>query len=393
MVLKENIVNRHIYILYLQGAGEYEEYWPYAPEIAGEDTWPIDVYRNEPRQNSRAEETKIRDHVFLILLLLMLAAELIGAPILSLADTATLQTLRKQPYRYGHQLAWAAVGFGLMSIITGSVLHYTVSKKDEINNCPEKMAERYKPVFYSCCALLLLAFFTTFKFKFKTYEGKENASCSFFDCIKRFNNVEYFLFAFLALFTGVGAGLTDSFLFVHLIRLGATPLILVVTTTVQSISKVIFFYLSPMLILKYGYFRVIYAGMLTSVITFLYYSFLVSPWMVVPIELLSGISYSCVWAALVSYVGAPPKIGATLQGIVHSLHGGLGRGIGGLFGGLILVQYGFDELFRSFSLIIVVVVTVVFLIRYRRNDEVEPIWSTMWDYSPVAPYESLNEEK
>jgi hypothetical protein len=323
----------------------------------------------------------------------MLTAELIGAPILSLADTATLQTLKKEPHRYGRQLVWAAVGFGIMSIITGSVLHYTVSKKDEIKNCPEKMGERYKPVFYSCCALLLIAFFTTFKFKFKTYEGKENGRCSFFDCIKYFNNVEYLLFAFLAFFTGLSAGLTDSFLFVHLIRLGATPLVLVVTTTVQSVSKVIFFYLSPMLILKYGHFPIIYAGMLTSVVTFLYYSFLISPWMVVPIELLSGLSYSCVWATLVSYVGAPPKIGATLQGIVHSLHIGLGRGIGGLFGGMILLRYGFDILFQSFSLTIVIVVAVVSLVRYRRKDEVEPIWSKLWDYSPVAPYDTLADEE
>lgn len=319
-----------------------------------------------------------------------LTAELIGAPILSLADTATLQTLKKEPYKYGRQLVWAAVGFGVMSIITGSVLHYTVSKKDEINNCPKKMAERYKPVFYGCCGLLVVAFFTTFKFNFRTYEGNENGRCSFFECLKYFNNVEYILFAFLAFFTGLSTGLTESFLFVHLIRLGATPLILVVTTTVQSVSKVTFFYLSPTLILRYGYFAVIYAGMLTSVVMFSYYSFLASPWMVVPIELLSGLSYSCVWAALVSYVGAPPKIGATLQGIVHSLHLGLGRGIGGLFGGMILLHYGFDVLFQSFSLVIIVVVAVVALVRYRTEETIEPIWSKLWDYSPVAPYDTLS---
>ena len=323
----------------------------------------------------------------------MLTAELIGSPILSLADTATLQTLKKEPYRYGRQQVWAAVGFGVMSIITGSVLHYTVSKEDEINSCPEKMGERYKPVFYSCCALLLIAFFTTFKFKFRVYEGKENTRTSFFACITYFNNVDYSLFAFLAFFTGLGVGLTDSFLFVHLIRLGATPLILVITTMVQSVSKVIFFYLSPILILKYGYFRVIYAGMLSSVVTFFYYSFLYSPWMVVPIELLSGLSYSCVWAALVSYVGAPPKIGATLQGILHSLHIGLGRGIGGLFGGMIFLHYGFDILFRSFSLVIIVVIAVVSLVRHRSKDEKEPIWSQLWDYSPVAAYATLNDEQ
>jgi hypothetical protein len=326
-------------------------------------------------------------------LLLILTAELIGGPVVSLADTATLQTLRKEPYRFGHQLIPAAFGFGFMSIVTGSVLHYTVSQKDEINNCPEKMGEGYKPVFYSCCALLLVAFFITFKFKFRTYEGKENGRCSFFYCIQYFKNLEYFLFAFLTFFTGLGAGLTDSFLFVHLIRLGATPLILVVTTTVQSVSKVIFFYLSPTLIFKYGTFPVIYAGMLTSVVTFFYYSFLTSPWMVVPIELLSGLSYSCVWAAIVSYVGAPPKLGATLQGIIHSLHIGLGRGIGGLFGGMILLHYGFDVLFRSFSLTILVVVAIVFLVRYHRKDEVEPIWSKLWNYSPIAPHDTLSDNE
>ena len=278
----------------------------------------------------------------------MMTAELIGSPILSLADTATLQGLKKEPFRYGRQVVWAAVGFGFMSIVAGSVLHYTVSMRDEINNCPERMGEGYRPVFYSCCALLLIAFFTTFKFNFRTYEGKENIGCTFFYCIKYFRNVEYLLFAVLAFFAGLAEGLADSFLFVHLIRHGATPLLLVVTTTFQSVSKVICFYISPTLILKYGNFQVIYAGMLTSAVMFLYYSFLVSPWMVVPIELLAGLSSSSVWAALVSYVGAPPKIGATLQGIIHSLYIGLGRGIGGLFGGMILLGYGFDVLFRSF---------------------------------------------
>lgn len=357
------------------------------PETAGENAWPMDVYRGETKDHDTPEQKNVREHIFMILLLLTIAAELLGAPILSLADTATLQCLRKEPYRYGHQKVWSSVGFGLMSIATGSVLHYTVSTKDEIKNCPEKMGDKYRPVFYSCCLLLLLAFLTTIKFRFRVYEGKDTSGCSFFRCLKYFQNVEYFLFAFLAWFTGLAGGLTDSFLFVHLIRLGATPLILVVTTTVQSVSKVIFFYLSPMLIVKYGYFPVIYAGLVSSVITFFYYSFLESPWMVVPIEILAGLSSSCVWAALASYVGAPPKIGATLQGILHAIHIGLGRGIGGLFGGMILVNYGFDMLFRSFSLAILLVGLIVFGVRYWRKDDVEPIWSKLWDYSPVAPYD------
>lgn len=376
----------------LQEKDHYDKYWLDAPETAGEDAWPIDVYRKERPNHISKEDANTRRHIFLTLLILMLTADVIGAPILSLTDTATLQTLKKQPYKYGHQIAWAAVGFGVMSITAGSVLHYTVSEEDEVNDCPEKTATRYKPVFYSCCSLLLLALFASFKFRFKTYEGK-NARGFFFACFKYFNNLDYILFAFLAFFTGLGTGLTESFLFVHLIHIGATPLLLVVTTAVQSISKVTFFCLTPTLILKYGYFPIIYAGMFTSVVTFFYYSFLVAPWMVVPIEILSGISHSCVWAALVSYVGAPPKIGATLQGIVHSLHIGLGRGIGGFFGGMILLHYGFSILFRSFSLCIIVVLIIVCLVRYRRENDVEPIWSKLWDYSPVAPYESFYDKE
>jgi predicted MFS family arabinose efflux permease len=94
-----------------------------------------------------------------------------------------------------------------------------------------------------------------------------------------------------------------------------------------------------------------------------------------------------------SYVGAPPKLGATLQGIIHSLHIGLGRGIGGLFGGMILLHYGFDVLFRSFSLTILVVVAIVFLVRYHRKDEVEPIWSKLWNYSPIAPHDTLSDNE
>ena len=376
-----------------EASTETDRWWENHPETAGENSWPVDVYGGETKGHGPPERKKSREHVFMILLLLTLAAELIGAPILSLADTATLQSLKKEPYRYGYQRVWASIGFGLMSIIAGSVLHYTITTKDEIKNCPEKMVNKYKPVFYSCCSLLLLAFFTSFKFRFRVYEGKDTSGCSFFRCLKYFKNVEYCLFAFLAWFTGLAGGLIDSFLFVHLIRLGATPLVMVVTTTVQSVSKVIFFCLSPMLLVNYGFFPVIYTGLLSSFITFLYYSFLEKPWMVVPIELLAGLSTSCVWAALASYVGAPPKIGATLQGILHAIHTGLGRGIGGLFGGMIIVNYGFDMLFRSFSLAIFLVVLITFLLRHWKNQDEEPIWSKLWDYSPIAPNDELSDDE
>lgn len=374
-----------------------DKWWENQPETetAGENAWPYDFYRSERKNKDEPERKQATgtDRVFIILLLLTLFAEFVGAPIDTLADTATLQSLKKEPHRYGHQRFWASIGFLLMSIITGSILHYTITTEEDINGCPEKMVDRYRPVFYSCCALLLLALVTSFKFRFRVYEGKDISGCAFFRGMTHFYNFDYCLFAFLAWFTGLAVGLTDSFLFVHLIHLGATPMVLVVTTAVQGVSNAIFYYLSPMLLVKYGHFSVIYAGLVGSFVTFLYYSFLKSPWMVVPIEVLAGLSSSCVWASLVSYVGAPPKIGATLQGILHAIHIGMGRGIGGLFGGMIIVSYGFDILFRSFSLLIALVLFAIIGLRHWRQVKEEPIYSKLWDYSPIASNDELGHEE
>lgn len=368
------------------------KWWDNLPETAGENAWPYDVYRGGQNNKDQPEQKQASQRIFTILLLLTILAEFVGAPIDTLADTATLQSLKKEPQRYGHQRVWASIGFGLMSVVAGSVLHYTITTEEDVHGCPTKMIDRYRPVFYSCCSLLLLAFFTSFKFRFRVYEGQDTSGCSFWTCAKYFKTLDYSLFAFLAWFTGLAAGVTDSFLFVHLIHLGATPIVLVVVTTVRCVSEVIFFCLSPMLLVKYGHFPVIYAGLASSFVTFFYYSFLKSPWVVVPIELLCGLSSSAVWAALVSYVGAPPKVGATLQGMLHAVHIGMGQGIGGLFGGMIIASYGFDELFRSFSFSIAVVLLVVICLRYWRKADEEPIYLKLWDYSPIASNQEFSDE-
>ena len=356
-------------------------------DLVGEDAaWPLDVYLVWQRKKSTTSDdrTKIQKDVFIFLLLLMILAEFFGAPIPTLADTATLQNLRKEPYNYGYQRAWGSIGFGLMSVIFGSVLHVTVTENEDVNNCPEKTVNKYRPVFYCYFVLLLMSFFSTFQFRFREYKGKDTSGCSIFKCIKFFENVEYALLAFLAWFTGLAHGLSTSFVYVYLIHMGATPLNLLLTAAAQSMSKMIFFLLSPRFIINYGNFIVIYIGLVANIIVFFCYSFLGTPWMAVPIELLSGLATSCIWSALVSYVGAPPKIGATLQGILHAMHAGLGSGIGGLFGGMVLVHYGFKWLFRLFSLSTFFVFFMVAAFRYWRKKEVEPIWKALWDYSPIS---------
>ena len=77
-------------------------------------------------------------------------------------------------------------------------------------------------------------------------------------------------------------------------------------------------------------------------IRFCYYGFLTDPWFVLPAEVLHGITFAALWSASVSHAQelAPEGRAAAMQGIVESLHWGVGFGLGALVGGYAYQDFG-----------------------------------------------------
>ena len=87
------------------------------------------------------------------------------------------------------------------------------------------------------------------------------------------------------------------------------------TGFLQCVGQTIFFYASGWIIKKLGYTNVRNTVLIVSAIRFYCYSLLSNPWMVLPIELLSGFIFAIFYSAMTSYAYkvSLPGTEATLQ--------------------------------------------------------------------------------
>ncbi|MEQ2205449.1 hypothetical protein XENOCAPTIV_029794, partial [Xenoophorus captivus] len=81
---------------------------------------------------------------------------------------------------------------------------------------------------------------------------------------------------------------------------------------------------------------VLYIGLACNTARYLYISYLKNAWIVLPMEVLQGVTHASVWAACISFLSAavPPALRTSAQGILQGLHLGLGRGCGAMVGGV-----------------------------------------------------------
>lgn len=339
--------------------------------------WIYDVYTEIDKETY--EKSKV---IFAVVLTITVAGELLGATSNTLSDVAALQNLGNHPTDYGELRLWGEIGWGISAFITGNIVTHQYSKQTDI--CPNRVFDIYRPFFYVYAALMTIALFIATRFKFNTDDQHIGENCALYKSCHVFTHLEYVLFAILALFLGISYGVSHAFLNTHLIDLGATSSLLSALAGVHCLSNLTMYLASVYLIKKFGHSRLFVLGLAVYAVRFFYFSIIPNAWLVLPMELLSGLCQALVWCSLVSYVGTPPRIGATLQGILHAIYYGLGRGLGEIFGGILMRQSEI-HFFRHFALVVVFVfligLFVAPIINARRS-----IWMSLSGYS------SLNEK-
>lgn len=340
-----------------------------------QEAWLFDLYtKSDPKIYKKSQV------VFVIILIITIVGELMGATSNTLADVATFQNLENRPHYYGEQRLWGEVGWGTSAFITGSIVQGQYRKQTDI--CPEDVFDIYRPFFYVNAVLMAVALFISTRFKFQDADKYVSERCSLIKGLQIFTKIEYALFGSIALFLGFALGSAETFLFVHLVELGASPSLFSALVAVHCISNVALYYGSVYLLEMAGHIKMLVAGLLIYALRFYYFSAIENPWLVLPIEFLRGVCSACVWCALASYVGTPPRVGATLQGILHGLYYGLGRGLGQLIGGILIHSYGTDPYFRYFALADFVVMIAVALLSPFLSSHAS-IWMSLSGYTPL----------
>ncbi|XP_062862541.1 major facilitator superfamily domain-containing protein 6-B [Trichomycterus rosablanca] len=339
--------------------------------------------------------------IFLIILLVILCGEFFSAPTMTIVDTVTLKYLGNQRDRYGLQRMWGSLGWGITMLLVGIWIDHThITPIIKGSGCTPPDFKNYQIAFIVFGVLMTVTLIVATQFSFEPRpapepepgeQGKEveiphvvqNVSessteevpvrptsdsrqpSSYSDLIKLLCGIRYGSVLFVAWAMGFGYGFVFTFLYWHLEDLKGTTTLFGVCSVLSHISELATYFVCHKFIELVGHVRVLYIGLACNTARYLYISYIENAWLVLPMELLQGLTHASVWAACISYVSAavPPALKTSAQGILHGLHLGLGRGCGAMIGGVFVNIFGAAETFRGLGMAFLVILLVFALIQ------------------------------
>jgi MFS family permease len=234
------------------------------------------------------------------------------AVVVSLGDAICFEMIDR-PQLYGHQRMFGSIGWGTFSIIAGLL----VDKFSE-----GQSTKNYTVVFI--LTMVLIIFDMLVSAKLKHSETKKSSSIVK-DVGKMFKSVRISVFFLWCVVVGLGTAMIWNFLFWHLEDLAAASKTCDTTwiKTLQGLAMGIqcfggelpFFFLSGWLLKKITHVHAMSLVLLGFALRFYFYSILVNPWWVLPIELLNGVTFGIFYATMASYASiiSPTGCEATLQ--------------------------------------------------------------------------------
>ncbi|GBF92290.1 hypothetical protein Rsub_05373 [Raphidocelis subcapitata] len=166
------------------------------------------------------------------------------------------------------------------------------------------------------------------------------------------------VFMFRALVIGYGIGTQVSFAFLLVREMGADELLMGVMLMCSILTEGPAFQFQSVLLARIPVSLVMHGSMLLLALRLACYAFLrnaPSPWCVLPVELLQGVTFATAWGAGIVNCKriSPPRLNTTMQSVFSALFAGVGPGIGGLIGGFNMQRYGAATMFGITAAIIV----------------------------------------
>ncbi|XP_028415361.1 major facilitator superfamily domain-containing protein 6-like [Dendronephthya gigantea] len=306
--------------------------------------------------------------LFIFFLIVTICGTLFSCPCLSLADSATVDLLARnsETHKYGNQRLFGSIGNGLAAFIVGASISQT-------DLCPgEERKVNYYWCFYTFAVFMFLSIIAGSRLQFNSRTDSKQATTRVCASLRHvLVNANYLIFLFTVFFDGMAMSFIKAFLFWFLKDLGGTQFLFSVITAVNCSVEVLVYFFSSYLIQRLGSVRVLCIGLLCYTVRFSFYTCMVKPWLVLVVEPLSGITTAALWAAIMSHVGdtAAKDSAFTLQGVIHSLHWGLGHGSGSVLGGILVHNIGPRNTFALFAIISAMnfLIYILVIYCYREN--------------------------
>ena len=279
------------------------------------------------------------DHTFKILLTLVFLSELFSSSARGISRSIFCDILRQNKGSRSGTHVWTTTG----SVLGGGLLIMAIG----YHHCDFGLKNSFYLHFY------IFAIFGAVSFVLgavlKEHEQKSllvlrfGKTFAYLCC-----DVNMICFLAVLLVLGMAESLMYNFMMWYLQDIGASIIVMGVIVTATAFSEIPMLCISKHLIRCFGHHWVIFVSLFCYGGRFLYFSYFKNPWLIIPIELLRGLSYTTVQSACGSYAASVSLHGTekTLKLIFATVYYGLGMGIGGIAVALLYQIYGPTVVFR-----------------------------------------------
>nr|XP_027238503.1 major facilitator superfamily domain-containing protein 6-like [Penaeus vannamei] len=259
----------------------------------------------------------------------------------TMLDATTLAIIKQHKADFGKQRVLATIGTGIVPLVTGIILDRHSANIGYTD---------YMPAFYLGSVLIVIAGLLVTRLQFTVDISNEKLLK---DLKALVTKVEIDIFLVMVLVLGSNWGFIESYLFVFLKELKAPNYLLGLTLTVGCMVGIPVMFIADRVVEMMGRPAIFVLSFVCYAVRHFGYAYLTDPWLVFPYEMLEVFTYQVMWVAVVTYcpILAPKGLLATMTGVTGATHYSLGRGVGALFGGYLISNYGLPTAFRVFAYI------------------------------------------
>jgi PPP family 3-phenylpropionic acid transporter len=272
----------------------------------------------------------------LLPVVLMIALySLLGSPIVSFSDSATMHMLGDERDKYGRVRMGGTFGWAMAAPLAGLLV--------------EKQGLQL--AFFTYAGFMALALLVGQRLAFSRAAAPAGARGGIGKLLR---NRRWVLFLAMAFACGVGFASVNTYLFATMQELGASAGIMGLALTLATLSELPVLFFADRLLKRMGSFGLLTLGMAVTGIRLLLFAAASAPAGVLAFQFLNGLTFPAVWVAGVSfaYENAPPGLSATAQGLFGAMVFGFGAAAGGLVGGLLLEAIGGRAMYLVFGVFV-----------------------------------------
>lgn len=317
-------------------------------------TWPFDMFDYKSTD-------AITRKVFITILIITVIGEFFASPAETFADVYTLQTLGPDIRNYGLQVIPGVFGWFVVALSFGIATNRKLTLKDDF--CHVGHIVNYSPYLFITYGLIVICTVIAMFFQYRKDPPPRNlreegagCTCNFLRALPVLAETPaYTAYTVAVIFCGLGCGVKRLYVYHYITELGGPGELMFIVITVHFISSIVALAISPRLLARFGAGNLIAAGLFSIAVSFVVYSVVRNPWLILIVEPIQTVCEQLSWVAIVTYAGAPPNIGAALQGTVHGLHRGLGVALGYYAVSVLILKYGYVAFFLSLGLMFFIV--------------------------------------